>query len=364
MTDERRRARELGITVGEYRPGALNAITDVAGVEVGHTTVNWGDASLPDGHGPSRSGVTAIWPARDVGERPVAAGVFAIAGTGEMTGRSLIEELGQFSTPIVLTNTMSVGIVYDATCRYLVARGHVRRSRVVIPVVAECDDSDLHDAHGFHITREHVWEALDRASSGPVAEGCVGAGTGMHCFEFKGGIGTASRRLPDVLGGWTVGVLVQTNFGRRPRLTVAGIPVGHHMPLSSNASSGDHEQGSGIVVVATDAPLDGRQLARVARRAALGLGRTGSTGGHGSGELLLAFSTAFRPGRSGVASREMVEGDAIDPIFGAAVESTEEGVLNALCMATTTDGRGGHVLEALPLDQLSALLRTYGRLDP
>lgn len=364
MNEPRARARELGISIGELPAGAHNAITDVAGVEVGHATVHWGDASLPAGDGPARTGVTAIWPARDIREKPVAAGFFALAGTGEMTARSEIEELGMFSSPVLLTNTMSVGAVYDAVCRYFVERDpEVGASTVMIPLVAECDDSTLHDTRGFHITREHVYTALDSATSGPVAEGCVGGGTGMHCFQFKGGIGTASRVLPESAGGWTVGVLVQTNFGRRHRLTVDGVPVGRHLPLTRPVREPmpEGDEGSGIVVVATDAPLDGRQLARVAKRAALGLGRTGSTGGNGSGELLLAFSTGYRPDTDAVSTRAIVEGDAIDPIFAATVDATEESVLNALCMATTTDGRHGRVLEALPLDRLRELLAMYGR---
>jgi D-aminopeptidase len=361
MADTARvRARDLGIRIGNGVTGASNAITDVMGVEVGHSTVHWGDASLTPGQGPARSGVTAIWPARDVLHRSVAAGFFALSGTGEMTARSEIEELGMLGTPIVLTNTMSVGAVYDAVCRYFVERDpSVGADRVLIPVVAECDDSTLHDTRGFHISREHVFAALDNARSGLVAEGCVGSGTGMHCFQFKGGIGTSSRVLAVSDGGFTVGVLVMTNFGRRQRLTMAGVPVGEHLPLDQPADDGD--EGSGIVVVATDAPLDGRQLARVAKRAALGLGRTGSTGGNGSGELLVAFSTTYRPGERGVVERAVVEGDSIDPIFNATVDATEEAVLNALCMATTTDGRHGRVMDAIPLDRVRELLRAYGR---
>ncbi|ACZ38793.1 P1 family peptidase [Sphaerobacter thermophilus] len=366
MGEPRVRARELGITIGIYSPGKYNAITDVPGVAVGHTTVHWGDATLPPGRGPTRTGVTVIWPHReDLLRNPVAAGFFALSGTGEMTGRSEIEELGRINTPLALTNTMSVGLVYDAVCRYLVERdsGVGADEGPVIPLVAECDDSFLNDARGFHVTHEHVYAALDGASTGPVAEGCVGAGTGMHCFQFKGGIGTSSRVLPAEAGGWTVGVLVLTNFGRRHRLTVAGVPVGAHLPYApENVGLPPRDEGSGIVVVATDAPLDGRQLARVAKRAALGLGRTGSTGGDTSGELLVAFSTTYQPGREpGVSAREVVESYAIDPIFEAAVDATEEAVLNALCMATTTDGRDGHVLPAIPLDRLREILAAHGR---
>ena len=370
MGDEgsaRVRARELGVIIGAYPPGRWNAITDVAGVEVGHATVRWGDGSEPPGQGPARTGVTVIWPQREgLLRNPVSAGFFALSGTGEMTARSEIEERGQINTPFALTNTMSVGTVYDAICRYLVERdpgvGDPRDAGVQIPLVAECDDEYLHDARGFHITHEHVYAALDSAASGPVAEGCVGGGTGMICFGFKGGIGTSSRVIPGRFGGYLVGALVMTNFGYRPRLTFGGAPIGtrfaaprHDLgPADDDAPSDD---GSCIVVVATDAPLDGRQLARVAKRAAIGLGRAGSHAGNGSGELLVAFSTTYRPGdEPGERTRAIVEADAVDPIFIAAIDATEEAVLNALCMATTTTGRAGRVVEALPLDQVRAWL--------
>ncbi|HUG13666.1 MAG TPA: P1 family peptidase [Thermomicrobiales bacterium] len=368
MSGPRVRARDLGIAIGTYPTGKHNAITDVAGIEVGHTTVSWGDASLPPGRGPARTGVTVIWPHRDgIVRNPVSAGFFALSGTGEMTARSEIEELGRINAPLALTNTMSVGIVYDAVCRYLVERDPEigDTESVIIPLVAECDDSYLNDSRGFHVTREHVYAALDGARGEPVGEGAIGAGTGMHLFGFKGGIGTSSRLLPEAEGGWTVGVLALTNFGRRPRLTVDGVPVGRLYEGVGNREQGvvgeGEDEGSGIVVVATDAPLDGRQLARVAKRAALGLGRTGSTGGNGSGELLVAFSTTYRPGESGVSSKPILEGGAIDPIFAAAVDATEEAVLNALFMATTTVGRKGNVDEAIDIDRVRELLTRSGR---
>lgn len=361
------RARDLGVVIGTLPVGTHNAITDVAGVEVGHATVHWGEPDLTAGQGPARTGVTAIWPQRDdLLVNPVAAGFFALSGTGEMTGRSEIEELGRISTPIVLTNTMGVGIAYDATCRYLARRDpRIGPDDVVIPVVAECDDSHLNDARGFHVTADHVEAALDTAHGGPVEEGCIGAGTGMHLFGYKGGIGTSSRVLPEEHGGWTIGVLVLTNFGRRPRLTISDVPIGQLLdPRGPHPSAHDtnHDEGSGIVVIATDAPLDGRQLARVAKRAALGLGRTGSTGGNSSGELLVAFSTGYRPGANGVVRRDIVEGGAIDPIFTAAIDATEEAVLNALFMATTTTGRLGRVEEAIPIERVRKLLNEYGRI--
>lgn len=375
---ERMRARELGLTIGTYPTGQHNAITDVAGVEVGHTTVSWGTGDLPDGQGPARTGVTAIWPRRydpaggddDLLTRPVAAGFFALSGTGEMTGRSEIEELGRINTPIVLTSTMAVGTAYDAVCRYLVERDERvgGAEGVVIPIVAECDDEYLNDARGFHVEREHVVAALDAATGGPVAEGCVGSGTGMACFGFKGGIGTSSRIVAAGEERWTVGVLTMTNFGRRSRLTIDGVPVGRLIPWGSEAErpedshGGDRVDGSCIVVVATDAPLDGRQLARLAKRAALGLGRTGSAGENGSGELLMAFSTGYRPGQGmGVSEQRIVEGESVNDLFAAVVDATEEAVLNSLCMAETTTGREGRTIHALPLDRVRALLAEYGR---
>lgn len=357
--DERLRARDLGVTIGSYAPGARNAITDVPGVEVGQTTVHWGAPDLPQGEGPARTGVTVIWPARDVLDNPVAAGFFALSGAGELTGRSEIEELGRISTPIALTGTMQVGLVYDAICRYFIERvpGIGGEQGVVIPVVAECDDSYLHDARGFHLTHEHVYAALDSATGGPVAEGCVGGGTGMVCFNVKGGIGTSSRLLPPEQGGWTVGALVMTNFGLRPRLTFAGVPLGRQLPPVPGEPPAPADRGSCIVVVATDAPLDGRQLARVAKRAALGLGRTGSTGSNGSGELLIAFSTGYRPREPpGSLRRLTIESDAIDPIFVATIDAVEEAVLGSLCMATTTTGRYGRVVPALDLQRVRAAL--------
>ena len=394
------RFRDLGVAIGEYATGPHNAITDVPGVEVGHRTVRWGDGNEVDGQGPSRSGVTAIWPQRDLLRNPVAAGFFALAGTGEMTARIEMEELGRINTPIVLTNTMSVGLAYDAVCRYLVEHdaGVGAADGVLIPVVAECDDEYLHDVRGFHVTREHVYEALDAATGGPVAEGCVGSGTGMICFGFKGGIGSSSRRVPQVLpqptavGGadeddeaawhampaanpdaWTVGVLVMTNFGRRTRLTIAGVPVGRYLPWGSEAAvqpqpqpheshGGERVDGSCIVIVATDAPLDGRQLARLAKRASLGLGRTGSAGENGSGEILMAFSTTYRPQQgAGVSTQHLIEGESINDLFAAAIDATEEAVLNSLCMAETTVGRAGRTIHALPLERLRELLAQHGR---
>jgi D-aminopeptidase len=363
MGDLRKRARDLGVVIGNITPGSNNAITDVAGVEVGHCTVSFGTSDDPPGKGPARTGVTAIWPHRDdIVRHPVAAGFFALSGTGEMTGRSEIEELGRICTPIVLTNTMSTGVGYDGVCRYLIERdpGVGADDGVVIPVVAECDDSMLHDARGFHVTSDHVARALDDAHSGPIAEGCVGSGTGMHAFRFKGGIGTSSRVLSEFWGGWTVGVLTMTNFGTRHRFTVDGVPVGRHLPVPGPDVK-LHDEGSGIVVIATDAPLGPHQLSRLAKRASLGLGRTGSTGADTSGELLVAFSTSYRPEpKMQVAEQRLIENHWIDPIFEAVIDATEESVLNALFMSTTMDGRHGRSLEAISLDEVESVLEKTG----
>jgi D-aminopeptidase len=362
MDKARKRARDLGIRIGVHQTGTSNAITDVSGVEVGHCTIVSGSANDAPGTGPSRTGVTAIWPHRDdIVRNPVAAGFFALSGTGEMTGRSEIEELGRISTPIVLTNTMSVGIGYDAVCRYLMQHDAAvgDDAGVVIPIVAECDDSFLHDARGYHVTTEHVFSALDNANAGPVDEGAVGSGTGMHTFRFKGGIGTSSRVLAEDWGGWTVGVLTMTNFGARHRLTVDGVPVGRSLPLEESQGA-VRDEGSGIVVIATDAPLDARQLARLAKRASLGLGRTGSIGATSSGELLVAFSTTFRPREAEqVSTHEVIDGYWADPLFDAVIDATEEAVLNSLFMATTTEGRYGRVLEAIPLDKVQQILEHH-----
>lgn len=362
VSEQRMRARDLGVVIGRMPTGKHNAITDVVGVEVGHCTVFEGTADDQPGRGPSRTGVTAIWPHRsDVVRNPVAAGFFALSGTGEMTGRSEVEELGRISTPVVLTNTMSVGVGYDGVCRYLINHDpDVGDGQgVLIPVVAECDDSMLHDARGTHLNIDHVTQALDAARSGPVAEGAVGSGTGMHGFRFKGGIGTSSRVVDETWGGWTVGVLVMTNFGARHRLTVDGVPVGRYLPLSE-LNVDVRDEGSGIVVIATDAPLDPRQLSRLAKRASLGLGRTGSIGADQSGELLIAFSTSYRPNANkAVSEQRVIEGYVVDPLFEAVIDATVEAVLNALFMATTTDGRYGRVLEAIPLDRVQEILAAY-----
>lgn len=368
MREERRmRCREVGIVIGSLPTGPTNSLTDVPDVRVGHTTV-----SFADERGVARTGVTAIWPASgDLVRWPVPAGSFVLAGFGEITGRAAIAEWGVVSTPILLTATMHVGIVYHAVLQYLCARDpELGRAELVIPVVGECDDSFLNDARAFHLQPDHVFAALERAHSGPVEEGCVGAGTGMQCFEFKGGIGSASRVV--IVGDrqYTIGVLVETNLGTRELLTIDGVPVGRYLTdLMPEGQLPDYwgAQGNGgscIVVVGTDAPLSSTQLAKVAKRAALGLGRVGSIGANSSGELLLAFSNANRVNvaTSRQYSVEVIHERSLDVVYQAAVEATEEAIINALFKATTTVGRDGNTLHALPLDRAIGLLRQFGRL--
>jgi D-aminopeptidase len=363
--EQRMRFRDLtGRGIGVFPTGSMNAITDVRGVEVGHTTVSWGDPPGAPGEGPARTGVTAIWPGhRDIFERPVPAGTHDLAGTGEITCMTEIDELGLLASPILLTNSMQIGSVYDATSRYLIARNPDvgLTTSVVMPVVGECDDSFLNDSRGLHVQAEHVEAALDSASAGPVEEGCVGSGTGMTCFGFKGGIGTSSRVVEIGDPAYTVGVVVMTNFGRRRRMTIAGRLLGHEFPDllpetgSAPKPAGRHE-GSSIVIAATDAPLTSHQLARLAKRAAWGLIRTGSAGGNGSGEIALAFSTAYTLEASPLYSVELLNTFATDDLFEATVDAAEEAIINSLCMATTATGRDGNTVHALPLDRLAALL--------
>ncbi len=350
------RLRDLGVAIGILPVGPANTLTDVPGVRVGHTTLIRGVNV--------RTGATAIWPhdGNPMAER-LYAGIFALNGYGEMTCRSVIDEWGMLSSPIVLTGTSGVGMALHATTRYLAQRyPEQARDEIPIAVVAECDDGFLHDHLTFALTEEDVWAALEGASTDPVEEGCVGAGTGMALFSFKGGIGSSSRVVAIEAGTFTVGVLVETNFGRRPQLTVAGVPVGQAITdLMPERPTAD---GSCIVIVATDAPLHAHTLQRLAKRAGLGLARTGSTAGDGSGEIILAFSTAQRiPYRvSGgrlsidILSEGSYDNRGLNTIFEAVVEATEEAVINALLAATTMRGREGHVLHALPHDRLRELL--------
>ncbi len=362
--EPRLRARALGITVGRYEPGPFNAITDVAGVKVGHTTLIRGDGALKPGDGPVRTGVTVVVPRDDIWRRKVPAGAFVLNGTGEMTGLAWVAESGFLEYPIALTSTLNVPRVANGVMTWMIKRypGIGISDDTLTPVVAECDDSRLNDSQGRHVSEDDVMKALDGAGAGPVAEGSVGAGTGMVSYGFKGGIGTASRRLPAEEGGYTVGVLVNANHGRREELVVAGIPVGRLYEGAAPAAAADGGaggEGSIIVVMATDAPLDSRQLSRLAKRAALGLARTGSTVRHGSGDFMLAFSTGntipHHPQERTFQMTHLAD-THLNPLFTATVEATEEAILNALTMATTMVGRDGRRVEAISLDRLRALL--------
>ena len=365
----RPRARDLGVPF-DGTPGPLNAITDVAGVTVGHATIVSGSGKLEVGKGPVRTGVTAILPrGAATAERPVFAGWFSLNGNGEMTGTAWLEEGGFLEGPVMLTNTHSVGVVRDAVIAWRVRQGGPDATGFYwsLPVVAETWDGDLNDINGFHVRERHAVEALESARAGPVAEGNVGGGTGMICHEFKGGIGTASRRLDASRGGHTVGVLVQANYGLRGQLRIAGVPVGRELPddtLSWRGGRREAETGSIIVVVATDAPLLPHQLERLARRAAMGLARMGSVAGNGSGDIFVAFSTAnagAAVGR-GTAQVTMMANDEMSPLFEATVQATEEAIVNALVAAETMTGVDDHRVVALPHDRLREILRKYNRL--
>ena len=365
------RARNLGIPF-DGTPGPLDAITDVKGVEVGHTTLISGTGKLVVGSGPVRTGVTAVLPRGRESSDPVFAGWFALNGNGEMTGTTWVEESGFLEGPVMITNTHSVGIVRDAVVAWRVAHGQPEGSEYwwSLPVVAETYDGYLNDTNGFHVHKEDAFHALESARPGPVAEGNVGGGTGMICYEFKGGIGTASRQLDAKLGGYTVGVLVQCNCGGREQLRIAGVPVGREITgdkvWAKAKGVGAEDTGSIIIAVATDAPLLPHQLKRLAHRAALGLARTGSTSGNGSGDIFIAFSTA-NPGASkptGLASLQMVPNDQMNPLFGATVEATEEAIVNALVAAQTMTGIDDHTVDAIPHDRLREVLKKYNRLGP
>ncbi len=364
------RARDLGIPF-DGTPGPANAITDVAGVLVGHTTLISGSGKLKVGEGPVRTGVTAVLPrGPDSLLNPVFAGWFAQNGNGEMTGTTWVEESGFLAGPVMITNTHSVGVVRDAVIQWRVARGEPGPDEDdwwSLPVVAETWDGWLNDINGFHVKPEHVFKALDAAHGGAVEEGSVGGGTGMICNGYKGGIGTSSRRLDAKSGGYTIGVLVQCNYGTRDNLRIAGINVGREIPAPepyARVPSDIQELGSIIVVVATDAPLLAHQLKRLARRVTLGLGRNGSISGNGSGDIFIAFSTA----NSGAAAADhvvelkMLPNDLLDPVFRATVEATEEAIVNAMIAAHDMVGVNDHKVIALPHEQLRAVLKKYGRL--
>ena len=357
----RARPRDLGIVIGRYVPGPLNAITDVAGVKVGQTTLIRGNGPLIPGKGPVRTGVTVILPRDDVWRKKVPAGAFVLNGTGEMTGLSWVGESGFLEYPIALTNTLNVPRVANGVMSWMIKQypGIGITDDTLTPVVAECDDSRLNDIQGRHVSEADVLAALDGASEGPVPEGTVGAGTGMVSYGFKGGIGTASRKLPNEEGGYTIGVLVNANHGRREELIVAGVPVGKLYESAPALRPG--AEGSIIIVIATDAPVDSRQLTRMAKRAALGLARTGSTARHGSGDFILAFSTGntipHYP-ESATFTMTHIADTHLNPLFAATVEATEEAILNALFMATTVEGRDGFRVEALSISRVKTLLKS------
>jgi D-aminopeptidase len=367
------RLRDLGITIGTQPTGAYNAITDVPGVRVGHTTVVHGDGPLRVGEGPARTGVTAIHPHEgSVFQQMIPASIAILNGAGEITGRSQVDEYGLIETPILITNTLSVGAVHKGCVERLTEHEPSLGTRdFVIPVVAETFDGFLNDVAGQHVTSAHVFAALDGATGGPVAEGNVGGGTGMMLFGFKGGAGTSSRVVP--VGGrdYTVGVYVQGNFGRRENLLVDGVPVGLEI-IDLTAERGtpppeERRDGSIIVVIGTDAPLTDRQLGRLCRRGMLGLGRVGATATHGSGDLLIAFSNTpenhiDRFEERALLTSTFLNDTRINDLFQATIEATAEAVLNALVAAETMTGRDGNTAHALPHDRLQTIMRKYGRL--
>jgi len=367
------RARDLGVPF-DGTPGPLNAITDVAGVEVGLTTLIRGEGKLKVGEGPVRTGVTVILPRGQKNTDPVYAGWFSLNGNGEMTGTTWVEESGFLAGPVAITNTHSVGVVRDSVIAWALQNNLMKEDEWSLPVVAETWDGWLNDINGFHVKQADVLAALDSAKTGPVAEGNTGGGTGMTCYGFKGGTGSASRVLTKAEGGYTVGVLVQCNCGRRPQLTIAGVPVGKEIPGNEpysemthpNALPGSRSQddvGSIIIVVATDAPLLPNQLKRIARRASLGLARTGSISGNSSGDIFIAFSTAnphadAEPGPNTV---KTVSNERISPLFSATVGATEEAIVNAMVGARTMTGVDGRTVIALPHDKLKQALKKYNR---
>lgn len=360
------RGRDLGIPF-EGTTGAFNAITDVKGVEVGFKTLISGSGKLVVGKGPVRTGVTAIFPKGKGSLERVFAAWFTLNGNGEMTGTTWVDESGGLGSPVLITNTHSVGVVRDAVIEWyakLMKPGSYDGD-VSLPVVAETWDGFLNDINGFHVTKQDAFDAMESATSGPVKEGNVGGGTGMVCHGFKGGTGTSSRVLEAKQGGYTVGVLVQANYGRRPLLQIAGVPVGREIPdLLPQEGKPDTDQGSIIVVVATDAPLLPHQLERIVKRVSLGLGVVGGRGGNSSGDIFIAFSTA-NPEASkneGIAHLDMLPNDQISPLFEATAAATEEAIVNAMVAAETMEGINGNKVYAIPQDRLVAALKKYGRL--
>src|SRR5271170_3468358 len=364
------RARDLGVPF-DGTPGALDAITDVKGVEVGDTTLISVEGPLKVGVGPVRTGVTVIFPRGKADPDPVYAGWFAQNGNGEMTGTTWLQESGFLESPIAITNTHSVGVVRDAIIAYELKHSTMHQDWS-LPVVAETWDGFLNDINGFHVKPDDVFNAMDNAHGGSVPEGSVGGGTGMVCYGFKGGDGTPSRVLSKEDGGYTLGVLVQCNCGRRPQLTIAGVPVGKEIPQNvpysmfrdGKAGESEGDVGSIIIVIATDAPLLPNQLNRLARRATMGLARTGSTSGNGSGDIFIAFSTANAQAWDESPSPhtiQTVSNERISPLFNATVEATEEAIVNALVAGRTMTGIDGHTVIGLPHDELQKAMKKYAR---
>lgn len=368
LADEGDRARDLGIPFDGIT-GPNNAITDVDGVTVGHTTLISGEGPLVVGEGPVRTGVTAVLP-RGMSYDPVFAGWYALNGNGEMTGTTWVEESGFLEGPVMITNTHSVGVVRDAVIAWQLENKFYEELPGEpgvfwsLPVVGETYDGFLNDINGFHVRPEHAFEALNGASDGPVSEGGVGGGTGMICHQFKGGIGTSSRALAEEAGGHTLGVLVQANYGIRDTLTIAGVPVGKEITdLMPTEGAPKDDVGSIIVIVATDAPLLPHQLKRIARRVPMGLARVGSYASNGSGDIFIAFSTA-NPGsalRVGDKQAEFLPNDSLGPLFRATVEATEEAIVNALVAGRTMTGIDGNTVYGLPHDRLRKVMSKYGR---
>jgi len=360
------RARDLGIPF-EGTPGKYNAITDVAGVEVGYKTLITGSGKLVVGKGPIRTGVTAIFPKGKGSLDRVFAAWFTLNGNGEMTGTTWVDESGGLGSPVLITNTHSVGVVRDAVIEWYASKmkSNDYSGDISLPVVAETWDGFLNDINGFHVKKEHVFEAMETAATGPIREGNVGGGTGMIAHGFKGGTGTSSRKLEVKEGGYTVGVLVQANYGRRSLLSIAGVPVGKEIAdLLPYEARPDTDQGSIIVVVATDAPLLPHQLERVVKRVSLGIGVMGGRGGNSSGDIFIAFSTA-NPEVSkneGIAHLEMLPNDRITPLFEAAAAATEEAIVNALIAAETMEGVNGNKAYAIPHDRLIQVMKKYNRM--
>ena len=360
------RARDLGIPF-EGTPGKYNAITDVAGVEVGYKTLIEGSGKLVVGKGPIRTGVTAIFPKGKGSLDRVFAAWFTLNGNGEMTGTTWVDESGGLGSPVLITNTHSVGVVRDAVIEWYSKKmkSNDYSGDISLPVVAETWDGFLNDINGFHVKKEHVFEAMESAASGPIREGNVGGGTGMIAHQFKGGTGTSSRKLDVKDGGYMVGVLVQANYGRRALLSIAGVPVGKEIAdLLPYEARPDTDQGSIIVVVATDAPLLPHQLERIVKRVSLGIGVMGGRGGNSSGDIFIAFSTA-NPEISkneGIAHLEMLPNDRITPLFEATASATEEAIVNALVAAETMEGVNGNKVYAIPHDRLIQVMKKYNRI--